>query len=79
MAVKTSRNITHENAESGNRVALAGDPCGVVVSWNTPAGDPCGVVVSCISPETQIEGHHWNMASAKSWNKALNTTLMPSG
>ena len=55
-----------DNDECGNRVA--------------PAGDPCGVVVNCISPGTQIEGHHWNMASAKSqsWNRPLDTSLMPS-
>ena len=41
IAVETLKNVTHENAESGNRDA--------------PVGDPCGVVVNCISSETQIE------------------------
>ena len=35
--METPGDVTHDNDESGNRVA--------------PAGDPCGVVVGC-SPET---------------------------
>ena len=47
IAVETPENVTHENAECGNRDAPVGDPCGVA-SHLRPNGTGCGNIPDAI-------------------------------